>query len=61
MWRWWPGLMSSSIQLVVGLDGVCGLCYEHSPSEGIAVVQLLEGIIKDLGTKGCAPIAYHPK
>ena len=30
-------------------------------SEGIAVVQLLEGIIKELGTQGTSPIAYHPK
>jgi hypothetical protein len=30
----------------VGRDGTSGLCYEHSTSEGIAVVQLLESIIK---------------
>ena len=30
-----------SPQLIVCPDGVCGLCYEHSPSEGIAVVQLV--------------------
>jgi len=54
--RWYD----KTVQLVVGLDGVCGLCYEHSPSEGIAVVQLLEGVLKDLESKGTLPIAYHP-
>jgi len=55
--RWYD----KTVQLVVGLDGVCGLCYEHSSSEGIAVVQLLEGVLKDLETKGTLPIAYHPE
>ena len=33
-------------QFIVGADGVCGLCYEHSASEGIAVVQLIEHLLK---------------
>lgn len=32
--------------VVITVDGVWGLCYEHSPSEGLAPVQLLEGILK---------------
>jgi len=32
--------------LVIGRDGANGLCYEHSPSEGIAVIELMEKLIK---------------
>ena len=32
--------------LVVTGDGVCGVCYEHSASEGIVPVVILEDIIK---------------
>ncbi|XP_053671226.1 choline O-acetyltransferase [Anopheles nili] len=39
--RWFDKTM----QLIICSDGTWGLCYEHSPSEGIAVVQLLEGIL----------------
>ncbi|XP_055550959.1 choline O-acetyltransferase isoform X2 [Wyeomyia smithii] len=42
--RWFDKTM----QLIVCNDGSWGLCYEHSPSEGIAVVQLLEGILKKI-------------
>lgn len=31
---------------MISNDGVCGLCYEHSPSEGVAVVQLMENLLK---------------
>lgn len=34
------------LQLVIGRDGSNGLCYEHSPSEGIAVIELMEKLIK---------------
>lgn len=54
--RWFD----KTIQLVVTLDGVCGICYEHSPSEGIATVQLVESIVKGLGENSSAAIAYHP-
>ena len=54
--RWYD----KTVQLVICPDGVCGLCYEHSSSEGIAVVQLLEGVLKELENKGTLPIAYHP-
>ncbi|XP_065077802.1 choline O-acetyltransferase isoform X3 [Ochlerotatus camptorhynchus] len=42
--RWFDKTM----QLIVCNDGTWGLCYEHSPSEGIAVVQLLEDICKKI-------------
>ncbi|XP_052869315.1 choline O-acetyltransferase [Anopheles cruzii] len=42
--RWFDKTM----QLIICNDGTWGLCYEHSPSEGIAVVQLLEGILKKI-------------
>ncbi|XP_023716544.1 choline O-acetyltransferase isoform X2 [Cryptotermes secundus] len=35
-----------TIQIVISSDGVWGLCYEHSPSEGVAVVQLMEDVLK---------------
>lgn len=38
--RWFDKTM----QIIVCSDGTWGLCYEHSTSEGIAVVQLLENI-----------------
>ncbi|CAH1373995.1 unnamed protein product [Tenebrio molitor] len=36
--RWFD----KTIQLIVSGDGACGLCYEHSHAEGIAVIQLVE-------------------
>ena len=54
--RWYD----KTVQLVVSSDGVSGLCYEHSASEGIVVIQLLENIIKDLDSRATQPIAYHP-
>ncbi|XP_069671918.1 choline O-acetyltransferase-like isoform X2 [Periplaneta americana] len=35
-----------TMQIIISNDGVWGLCYEHSPSEGVAVVQFLEDIFK---------------
>ncbi|KAJ9601391.1 hypothetical protein L9F63_000415, partial [Diploptera punctata] len=35
-----------TFQLVISSDGVWGLCYEHSPAEGVAVIQLMEEVIK---------------
>lgn len=32
--------------MIIGCDGANGLCYEHSPSEGIAVIELIEKLIK---------------
>ncbi|KAL5018091.1 hypothetical protein ScPMuIL_003813 [Solemya velum] len=39
--RWFDKTM----QFIVTEDGACGLNYEHSPSEGIAVVQLIEHVL----------------
>lgn len=38
--------MFFSFQLVISNDGVCGLCYEHSPAEGVAVILLMEKLLK---------------
>lgn len=42
--RWFDKTM----QIIVCNDGAWGLCYEHSSSEGIAVVQLLEKILNKI-------------
>ncbi|CAH1246488.1 CHAT [Branchiostoma lanceolatum] len=39
--RWFDKTM----QFIVADDGACGLVYEHSPSEGVAVVQLVEHLL----------------
>lgn len=36
--RWFD----KTIQIVISGDGACGLCYEHSSAEGVAVIQLVE-------------------
>ena len=53
--RWYD----KTVQLIVSNDGASGLCYEHSSSEGIVVIQLLENIIKDIDSRATHPIAYH--
>ena len=53
--RWYD----KTVQLIVSADGVSGLCYEHSSSEGIVVISLLENIIRDLDSRATHPIAYH--
>ncbi|XP_063217738.1 choline O-acetyltransferase [Bacillus rossius redtenbacheri] len=35
-----------TVQLVVSPDGACGVCYEHSAAEGVAVVQLAEDVLR---------------
>ncbi|PIK49336.1 putative choline O-acetyltransferase isoform X1 [Apostichopus japonicus] len=40
--RWFDKTM----QFIIGTDGTCGLNYEHSPSEGVAVVQLVEHLLR---------------
>lgn len=42
--RWFDKI----VQIIVCNDGAWGLCYEHSTSEGIAVVILLEKILKKI-------------
>lgn len=33
---------------MVTFDGWCGLCYEHSPAEGIVVIRLVEQILQNI-------------
>ncbi|XP_072038688.1 choline O-acetyltransferase-like [Amphiura filiformis] len=40
--RWFDKTM----QFIIGDDDTCGLNYEHSPSEGVAVVQLVEHLLR---------------
>ncbi|XP_077999459.1 choline O-acetyltransferase-like [Glandiceps talaboti] len=42
--RWYDKTM----QFIVSDDGAAGLVYEHSPSEGVAVIQLIEHLLKYL-------------
>lgn len=42
--RWFDKTM----QIIICNDGAWGLCYEHSTSEGIAVVLLLEQIVRNI-------------
>ncbi|XP_050423974.1 choline O-acetyltransferase [Adelges cooleyi] len=58
--RWFD----KTIQLIIGKDGANGLCYEHSPSEGIAVIELMEKLIKstkDLDKQTIDPVASVEK
>ncbi|XP_018326513.1 choline O-acetyltransferase [Agrilus planipennis] len=41
--RWFD----KTIQIVISGDGACGLCYEHSPSEAVAIIAAMEKILKD--------------
>jgi len=54
--RWFD----KTVQLVVTPDGVCGLCYEHSVSEGIVPVQMFQDILQNIEDSGTNSIAYHP-
>lgn len=45
--RWFDKTM----QIIICNDGTWGLCYEHSPSEGIAPVQLLERILSQINMR----------
>ncbi|KAE8750338.1 hypothetical protein FOCC_FOCC002898 [Frankliniella occidentalis] len=54
--RWFD----KTIQLVISSDGVCGLCYEHSPSEGVAVIQLMEQMLKDATTPASVTLPATP-
>lgn len=40
--RWFDKTM----QFIISEDGLCGLNYEHSPSEGIAVIELSEHLFR---------------
>ncbi|CAF0797737.1 unnamed protein product [Didymodactylos carnosus] len=45
--RWYDKTM----QFIVGEDGACGVNYEHSPSEAIAVIQLIEHLFRYMTEK----------
>ncbi|KAJ3607642.1 hypothetical protein NHX12_024693, partial [Muraenolepis orangiensis] len=40
--RWYD----KSMQFVIGMDGVCGVLWEHSPFEGLVMVQCSEHLLK---------------
>ncbi|KAK4881449.1 hypothetical protein RN001_004768 [Aquatica leii] len=40
--RWFD----KTLQFIISGDGACGLCNEHSAAEGVAVIQLLEKLLK---------------
>ncbi|KAF6207655.1 hypothetical protein GE061_016102 [Apolygus lucorum] len=44
--RWFD----KTIQIIIGSDGVSGLCYEHSPSEAVAVLGVIENILDSCST-----------
>ncbi|KAL1517126.1 hypothetical protein ABEB36_000934 [Hypothenemus hampei] len=46
--RWFD----KTVQLIISGDGACGLCYEHSMAEGVAVIQLLEQLWKHADSLG---------
>ena len=37
-----------SFQIIVSEDGVCGMNYEHTTSEGVAVVTMIQEILKNM-------------
>lgn len=41
-------MKTNQIKIIICNDGTWGLCYEHSTSEGIAVVLLLEQILHNI-------------
>ncbi|XP_051530249.1 choline O-acetyltransferase-like [Myxocyprinus asiaticus] len=51
--RWYD----KPLQFVVDLDGVCGVVCEHSPFEGIVLVQCAEYILKNIRSSSCKPIS----
>ncbi|XP_016121268.1 choline O-acetyltransferase-like, partial [Sinocyclocheilus grahami] len=40
-------------QFVIGADGVCGVVCEHSPFEGIVLVQCTEHLLKNIRNSSC--------
>ncbi|XP_075216005.1 choline acetyltransferase [Lycorma delicatula] len=42
--RWFD----KTLQFIIGSDGAFGVCIEHSPMDGIAVVQMIEELFKSL-------------
>ncbi|KAL8186853.1 UNVERIFIED_CONTAM: hypothetical protein K2H54_016754 [Gekko kuhli] len=52
--RWYDKPM----QLVVGRDGVCGTVCEHSPFEGIVLVQCVEHLLRHMSVKNLDFVVY---
>ncbi|KAM6951280.1 choline O-acetyltransferase b [Aplochiton taeniatus] len=50
--RWYDKPM----QFVVGVDGICGVVCEHSPFEGIVVVQCAEYLMKHIKESSALPL-----
>lgn len=46
-------------QFVVGADGVCGVVCEHSPFEGIVLVQCTEHVLKHMCVINTSEPADH--
>ncbi|KAG1681906.1 Choline O-acetyltransferase [Nymphon striatum] len=44
--RWYD----KTVQFIVSSDGVCGMCYEHSAAEGIAVIEIMDRIMKGINS-----------
>ncbi|XP_034238882.1 choline O-acetyltransferase [Thrips palmi] len=55
--RWFD----KTIQLVISSDGVCGLCYEHSAAEGMAVIQLMEKMLSEATNPAVAAVTEAPR
>ncbi|XP_016111094.1 choline O-acetyltransferase-like [Sinocyclocheilus grahami] len=47
--RWYD----KPLQFVIGADGVCGVVCEHSPFEGIVLVQCTEHLLKNIRNSSC--------
>lgn len=47
------------LQIIICNDGSWGLCYEHSTSEGIAVVLLLEEIMRSIDARQLEEAGTH--
>lgn len=45
--RWFD----KTIQIIISVDGACGLCYEHSSAEGVTVINLVEKLWKYADSK----------
>ncbi|KAG1945321.1 choline O-acetyltransferase [Pimephales promelas] len=44
-------------QFVIGADGVCGVVCEHSPLEGIVLVECTEHVLKHIRSSSCKPVS----
>ncbi|OWR51509.1 putative choline o-acyltransferase [Danaus plexippus plexippus] len=56
--RWFD----KTVQLIISSDGTVGMCYEHSPAEGVAVIRLAERALAraDVAPRPAPPPALLP-